>query len=521
MQRLGTPALFLGLAGVVAGFALRFARPSLTKVWPVLLIVGGLVLLFGLYTLFATNVRQALAGRATRYGLNAAILIVLILGVIALVEAVSFRHNYRFDLTESKRQSLSPQTVKLLKELKAPVKATVFFVPGVPGKQTIEDRLKLYAASSDGKFTWEGVDLDANPLRASRYGAVTAGTIVLESELTKGQVREEKVQDSEEESLTNALIRVTREGKQVVYFLRGHGEKDLASNERGGLSQLKAALEKVNYTPQDLLLAREAKVPDDATIVVVAGPDKDLLPNELEALAAFVNRGGRLLVMADAFKAPGLGPLLERYGIALDNDVIIDVSGLGQMFNTGPEVPIVADYQPHPITQGFRLITAFPVARSVSVKEKPPEGVVAQALARTSPESWGETNQDQIRTGQVKPDAGEARGPLTVAAVATVDAKDAPADQKGRKGRVVVVGDSDFASNLALAAQGNRDFTLNILAWLAGEENVISIRPKEARAAPVFLTATQGQAAFLVPVVVIPLAMIVAGGVAVARRRGR
>ena len=155
------------------------------------------------------------------------------------------------------------------------------------------------------------------------------------------------------------------------------------------------------------------------------------------------------------------------------------------------------------------------------MKEKAPEGVSAQGLARTSGESWAETNQDQIRTGQVKPDPGEARGPLTIAAVATVDAKDAPADRKSAKARIVLIGDSDFASNEFVNLSGNRDFFLNTLSWLAEEENLIAVRPKESRTAPVFLTGAQGQVLFLVPVVLIPLTVIVAGVVAVARRRGR
>lgn len=520
MKRIATPALVLGLIGIAAGGVLRVYRPSWTAAWPAVLIVGGVLLLLALYASFP-NAREVWGRRTTRYGLNALVMIVLILGVIALVEAVSYRHNWRADLTENKRQSLSPQTVKVLKELRAPVKAVAFLRSDLPGKRTTEDRLKLYAAQSDGKFTWESVDLDSNPLRAARYGAATYGTIVLESELKKGEVREEKVQDADEETLTNALIRVTREGKRIVYFLKGHGEKDLASSERAGLSQLKTALEKVNYEPKDLLLAREAKVPEDAAIVVVAGPEKDLLPNEADALSAYVGRGGKVFFMVDPFKAPGLGALLERYGLGLGNDVIIDVSGLGRMFDTGPEVPIVAEYPSHPITQGFRLITVFPVARTVTVKDKRPDGVTAQPLGRTSPESWAETNQEEVRTGQVKPDPGEARGPLTVAAAVTVDLKDVPEDRKGAKARIVVVGDSDFASNYAINAQGNRDFVLNIFSWLAGEENLIAIRPKEARTAPVFLTATQGYVVFWLPVVVLPVAMIVAGMVALARKRGK
>jgi ABC-type uncharacterized transport system involved in gliding motility auxiliary subunit len=521
MERLATPAMLVGLAGLVAGFLVRNYRPSWSTVWPVLLIVGGVVLLFGLYASFATNVRRALAGRATRYGLNAAILVVLILGVIVLVEAVSFRHSYRIDLTENKRWSLSPQTVKVAGELPVPVKAIAFYRPDQPGKRTAEDLLKQYASRSDGKFTWEVIDADRNPLVARQYGFESYGTVALEATLKDGEKKQEKIQDLDEEKLTNAMIRVTRPGKRVVYFLKGHGEKDPGSSDRTGYGQMKAAVEKLNYEVKDLVLARETKVPDDVTIVVVAGPQRELLPNEIEALVGFVNRAGKVFFMVDPFQNTGLTATLERWGLGLGNDVIIDISPTGRRAGAGPEIPVVVDYLSHPITRDFRFATFFPVARTVSVKDKAPEGVTAQALARTSSESWAETSQEQIRTGQVKPDPGEARGPLVIAAVATIDAKDAPADRKSAKARIVLVGDSDFAANEFVNLSGNRDFFLNTLSWLAEEENLIAVRPKESRSAPVFLTAAQNQVVFLVPVVLIPLTLIVAGVVVVARRRGR
>ncbi len=521
MRRFATPALLIGLAGLVAGFVLRMYRPSWEKVWPALLIVGGLVFLLGLYATFGASVRRALAGRATRYGLNAAVLVVLIVGVIALVEAVSYRHSYRVDLTENKRWSLSPQTIQVVRELPVPVKAIAFFRPDQPGKRAAEDLLRQYAGRSDGKFTWEVVDADRNPLAAKQYNVESYGTVVLEAALPDGETKQEKIQDLEEEKLTNALIRVTRPGKRSVYFLKGHGEKDPSSSERTGYNQMKSALEKLNYEVKDLLLARETKVPDDAVIVVVAGPQKNLLPTEIDALAAYVARAGKVLFLVDPFQDAGLGPMLERWGLSFGNDVIIDINPQGRLAGAGPEVPVVGDYLQHPITRDFRFATFFPIARTITAKDKAPEGVSAQGLARTSGESWAETNQDQIRTGQVKPDPGEARGPLTIAAVATVDAKDAPADRKGAKARIVLIGDSDFASNGFVNLSGNRDLFLNTLSWLAEEENLIAVRPKESRAAPVFLTAAQGQVVFLVPVVLIPLAVIVAGGVAVARRRGR
>jgi gliding motility-associatede transport system auxiliary component len=524
MQRFATPALVLGLVGVVAGAVLRVYRPSWTKAWPVVLIVGGLLLLLALYASFASEgrLRAVWGRRTTRYGLNAAVMVALILGVIALVEAVSYRHSYRLDLTENRRHSLAAQTVKVLKELGVPVKATGFFQPDQASKRRAEDLLKQYAAQSDGKFTWESVDADRNPLLAKRYGIETYGTVVLEATVKEGQVKEEKVTDAEEEKLTNALIRVTREGKRVVYFLKGHGEKDAAAGDRMGLSEVKAAIEKLNYEVKDLLLARETKIPDGAAIVVVAGPQKDLLPNEVEALERYIARAGKVFFMIDPFQAAGLGSLIERYGLGLGNDVIIDVNPQGRLLGAGPEVPVVGDYQSHPITQGFRFATLFPVARTVSVKDKPPEGVVAQALARTGGESWAETSQDQIKTGQVKPDANEVRGPLTVAAVATIDAREVPEDRKGAKARVVVFGDSDFATNAFVNLSGNRDLFLNTLSWLAEEENLIAIRPRDtSRSAPVFLTAAKGQVLFWVPVVLLPLSMMAAGVYAMSRRRGR
>jgi len=510
---------YVGLALLAAAVILPVARPDWLRIRPWLVGVGIALVVLSLLV-HLRQARTTLSGRTARYRLNTALMILLLLEIITIVEAVSYRHNARLDLTENRRHSLSAQTVKVVKELRAPVKATAFFRPDQPGKRTAEDLLKQYAAQSDGKFTWEIVDADRNPLLAKRYGIETYGTVVLEVTVKDGQIKEEKILDAEEEKLTNGLIRVTREGKRVIYFLKGHGEKDPANSEKSGFSQIKAAVEKLNYEVKDLLLARETKIPDEAAMVVVAGPQKDLLANEVDALAGYIARAGKIFFMMDPFQAPGLAPLLERYGVGVGNDVIIDINPQGRLLGAGPEIPVVGDYVSHPITRDFRFATFFPVARTVAVKEKPPEGVTAQGLARTSGESWAETNQDQIRTGQVKPDPGEARGPLTVAAVATVDVKDVAADRKSAKARVVVIGDSDFASNAFVNLSGNRDFFLNTLSWLAEEENLIAVRPKEPRTNPVFLTAAQGQVLFWVPVVLVPLAMVVAGGYAMARKRG-
>jgi ABC-type uncharacterized transport system involved in gliding motility auxiliary subunit len=188
---------------------------------------------------------------------------------------------------------------------------------------------------------------------------------------------------------------------------------------------------------------------------------------------------------------------------------VVEPNPIGQLFGIGPEVPIVQQYEAHAITRDMGGVTTlFPLTRSVETAKQAPQGIALQPLARTSAQSWGETNRDALQRGEAKPDPQDAKGPLPVAAVATKD-----------KARIVTYGTSNVASNQFLNLQGNRDFFLNTVSWLAEEEDQISIRPKDARQAPVFLSAQQGQAVFLLPVVVLPALVLVGGVVAVVRRR--
>jgi ABC-type uncharacterized transport system involved in gliding motility auxiliary subunit len=439
-----------------------------------------------------------------RYGVNTTVTILLVIGVIGFVEALSYRHSTRVDLTENKRHSLSPQTIQLLGNLKTEVTATAFFRSDQPGKRVAEDLFKQYARYSSGKFTGKTVDPDREPGLARRYGIESYGTVVLET-----KTRSEKVNDAEEEKLTNGLIKVTREGKRSVYVVQGHGEPDLASTERQGFSEAKGAMERANYEVKPLALAREGTIPDDAALVIEAGPRNDLFAPETDALDAYIKRGGKLLVMVNPFQNEGLKKDLLRYGIELGDNLVIEPNPIGRLFGIGPEVPIVQQYEPHPITRDLGGVsTLFPLTRSVSPTKTPVQGVNVQPLARTSTQSWGETDRAALQRGEAKPDPQDPPGPLSVAAVATKD-----------KARIVVYGTANVAANQFLNLQGNRDFFLNTVSWLAEEEDQISIRPRDTRQTPVFLSAQQAQAAFLLPVVILPAIPIVGGIIAVVRRR--
>ena len=520
-------AVWLGLAClVISGFVSLSPWQGMPFKW--VLLVAGSFLLFVALTLNAEELRGLLDLRAARYGAGAAVLALLALGVVAFANAVSYRHSYRWDLTESRRNSLSPQTIQILRTLKAPVNALAFFRADTPGKRNAEDLLNQYASYSGGKFTWRIEDTDRAVALARQYNVDSYGTVVLESG-SGPEAKTEKVLDAEEEKLTNALVKVTRSGKRIVYVIKGHGEREIGNTDKSGLSQAKDQMDKANYEVKELVLARDPKVPEDAAIVVVPGPRTDLFPQEWAGLDAYIARSGKVFFMATPFQGEGLARYLAKYGVVLDDDVVIELNPLGQLFGTGPLVPIVNQYDSHPITRDMAgVMTLFPLTRSLEAAKAPPKGVQIDTLARTSRQSWGETDRSVFQKGTAQPDPGEKTGPLPVALVATVEppaeAKAgttpvAAEQKKTPKARLVVVGTADFASNQFLGAQGNRDFFLNVVSWLAEEEDLISVRPKDTRQNPIVLTAAQSNIVLWVPLALIPGSVILCGVVVIVQRR--
>ncbi len=331
----------------------------------------------------------------------------------------------------------------------------------------------------------------------------------------------------------------------MIYLLKGHGESDPANSERPGFSQAKDQMEKANYEVKELTLARDPTVPADAAMVIVAGPKTDLLAPELAALDGFIGRGGKVFFMLAPFQADGMRKYLARYGFEVGDDLVVELNPIGRAFGLGPEVPVVTQYEPHPITRDLGgLMTLFPLSRSIDVSKAPPKGTTVQALARTSAQSWGETDKAALQRGEAKADPQDKPGPLPVAAVATVDAappapaaapgapptaastapKDgdaADAAKKPAKARLVVIGTANLASNQFLGAQGNRDFFLNAVSWLAEDENQISVRARDTKSNPIVLSPPQAELVLWLPVALLPGAVILVGIVAVVSRRRR
>jgi gliding motility-associatede transport system auxiliary component len=455
---------------------------------------------------------ERLFGRNLRFGTNLAIAAIVVLVIITLVEAISLRHSHRFDLTANKRYSLSPQSQQLLTGLPQPVKATAFYQDMQREREAAKDLLDQYAYYGK-QFTYEFIDPDRNPGLAKHYGITSYGTIVLES-----GAKDEKVLVADEENLTNGLLKVMREGKKVVYFLEGHGEHSINNTERDGYAESKRAIESQNYLVKSLNLLTEGKIPDDASILIVAGPRKDLLEPEFAELTRFIERGGKVMFLVDPEGPPGLPKFLGDYGIQVVEGVVVDL--VSRLFGGDFLMPVITTYEQHPITKNFEVASFLPMALSVKTTDKMPEGVSAQVLAKTSPNSWLKRDLEELKTelrSEGRPLLNERldeKGPVPVAVVATVTLRrDGSPDKEPKKARIVVVGDSDFASNNYLNLSGNRDLFLNTVSWLAEEENLIAIRPKESGSFFTPVTANQERLVFWLSMIVLP-AVVVGSGVA-------
>ncbi len=565
MRRFTTLAWIPGLILLAIGGLAYLFRPDWAT-WAGLAALGGAVLLAAWVCAGFDSILAVLGRRATRYGLNVTLSVLLLLALLVLVELISTTNNKRLDLSEGKRYTPSDQTTKLLKNLKADVKAVAFYRPPSPNafedRRGAEELLRRYADLSSN-FRYEFVDPDRDPGRAQRYKVSQYGIVVLEAKvaapkeqrapaqapgavasgpapaptkmpaLAEATLQEEQIMDLDEEKLTNAIIKVTRGGKRVMYFVVGHGERAITDSGKDGYNAIRTLVEKANYETRELLLLREASVPADASVVVIAGPRKDFAEQELATLKDYIRRGGKLLVLLDPDQAASLKPFLLQYGIKVGDDAVIDVDPTSALYGGSELAPVVSRYSTfHPITRDFKNVaTIFPLTRSVDTVEKSPEGVSLERLAQTSPQSFrGKLSQGQGRVDPRK----EKKESVPIAVIATVETK--PTDKakgegkggeekkggeapKSVKARIVAFGSSSFAANNYVGAFGNRDLFLNTVSWLAEEEDLISIRPREAKSTPIFLTAGQATVFRWVPVGLIPLAIAVVGSTVWIRRR--
>jgi len=480
-------AVYVGLAVAVAGF---LGAMLLGRDWLV----------------------RASQGRQARYGLNALLGVGAMLGIVALVNLAAFNNPASVDLTEDRQFSLAPETIAALQTLDSDVRLIGFYTQeGYAARDAVRPLLQKYQEAGDGSVSVEYIDPREQPLLAQEYG-VTRDSVVVAMGPTS-----EVTPFASEQEITGAIIRLAHPGSRTVYFLTGHGERELQASDESGYDQARQALESKNYTVEDLSLLIAPQVPEDALAVVVAGAVEPLTAAEVDALADYMDAGGGLIVLSDPGPLPpeSQAPdplesyLASRWGIELRDDLIVDLS------SSMPFAAIAASYAEHPATDRLQnLATYFPNSRSLAVAPSA-DGTSRTELVLTGTNSWGETDLDALtESNSAFPDDGiDVGGPLAVAATA---------QDSGASARVVVIGDSDFGANADFYGLGNGDLLTNSIDWAAGQDSLISLTPKETTQR--FVTPPSREVlvlVFLLGVVAIPTLFLVLGVVTWLGRRSR
>ncbi|MFN8544019.1 MAG: DUF4350 domain-containing protein [Candidatus Binatia bacterium] len=523
---MGRAASLYGLLGLIFltfGFAATaFIERPLGDPFVLLNLVGGAGLLVAYFVFGFDGFRTLVGRRSTKYGAGAAVYSLLFAALIAGGNYLSARHHHRWDLTEAGVYTLSPQSKKVVEALKDELTMTAFVEGGInPALETLLDSYR-YAAPTHVRF--EMLDPDKKPDAVERMKITTAPSVYL------GYGKESFiVTQPSEESITNGIIRVAGATKKVVYFTEGDGEADTTDQEEKGYSAARLALEQENYEVKTLLLPPVEAIPDDANVIVIAGPARALPDNALKALDTYLRRGGHVFVLVGPRQgSEALVTTLAEWGVKVNNDIVIDREV--RMFE-GPRlgvIPITKTYGAHPITQSFKDYTVFPQTRTVEPAAEGKKGLQATALVKTSPSAWAETKVDEVFTqGTAAIDPEDRKGPVSLAVAVTAKLKDMgiePAAPSGDKkapdeARLVVIGTPIFAGNGQLAqSRLNADLFLNAVGWLVGQEELVSVRSRSVRASRAELTPAQATQVFYLSVLILP-ELLIALGVAVSWRR--
>lgn len=513
-RRFAPIGLYLALLAALTAISLYIIQ----REWNLYLQISLGLVLVGL-AIFALldpdRVRMALTGRQARYGSNTLVMSLAFIGILVVINYLGYKNTVRKDLTEGQQNTLAPETIATLEKLPQPVEALAFYSQrAVSQEDSTRKLLEQYKFEGKGKFSYRFIDPDADPV-AARDAKITRDAMVV----IKMGTRQEPVEFVDEKDLTSSLVRLIGNETRAVYFLTGHGEHDPEGSGNEAYSLVKQVLESKNYKVGKLNLLSTNKIPEDAKVIIVAGPQQPLTTEEVDKLKAFSEAGGALIVMEEPVQMTDFGdkpdPLAEYlskfWGITLGNDVIVDLT-LSQ-----PSVAVANAYANHPITSKMQGLAAlFPTARSVKATGEI-SGTTTTELVLTSDQAWGETDLKSLsESGQitVAPDPGkDMLGPVPLVAVAqSID----------RNKRVAVFGDSDFATDAYFTQYGNGDMMINTIDWAAGQENLINLTPKD-NVQRVLVPPTRYTLGLILfgSIFLVPGAVLVAGVIVWIQRRKR
>jgi len=454
--------------------------------------------------------REFLGMKTTRQGMSMGAMIGLVLILLIAVNFIAVRKYKTFDFSMAKVNTLSDQSIKLVKDLKEDLTVIYFYKNGVENLDTNRrafiELIKKYQDQSD-HVKLEFVELNEHPDLAEKYN-VHAGTQMVILDFQGRQSRIEKV---DEQELTSGLVKVTRTSNKKIYIMSGHGELPVPSSKDGfSIAMLNDLLTASRYTLADFSFTRTSDVPADADMLIVAGPKMAFLDSEVQALETYLDHGGSLILALSTGMKVGLDPLLKKMGILVQNNYVVSIKKTEQGLAIDPRVTIGSVFSPsHPITKPFggNQFTVFRLPTALKKMDVLPSGFTVDDLVKT--------NDSVMAFKDTKFDRAGEQGAVTLG----LAVKGKWSGQATKDFNALVFGDANFLNDQYLYQNLNRDLLLNSVAFLAKEENLISISPKEVEATQMNLSETELGLFYLGFVIPFPLLLFGGGGWLWYRRR--
>lgn len=436
----------------------------------------------------------------TEFRFQNIVFIILFLGIIGILAWLSQRYNVDADWTATGRNTLNEATVKLLSRMDGPVNITAFARKSqlVTTRQTIQEFIDRYRKhKEDIRITF--INPDTAPDITRQMGITVDGELVVEY-----AGRKEHVQTLKEEVLTNTLQRLMRSGEQHVVFIGGHGERKPDGRANFDLGRFSQHLADKGIKTSAIILNETPAIPDDTAVLVIAGPQVELLPGEVRLIEDYIKNGGNLLWLHDPGKLFGLEPVARQLGVKFVDGVVVDPTT--QLLGIGdPSFAVINRYNDHPMVRDFTFMSIFPQA--AAIEYQPQEGAEASEFLQTVARSWAETGPIQ---GTISYDVDkEQLGPLTIGLALTREHK--TGEDKTHQQRIVVLGDGDFLSNAYLGNQGNQDLGYNIFNWLSHDDNFIAIPAAVAPDKELTMSTSMGITIALIFLIILPLVLLACG----------
>jgi ABC-type uncharacterized transport system involved in gliding motility auxiliary subunit len=510
MSRLGKILyLFSGLSVVgflVTRFLLGGFHPAM---WiPLALFLGGIL---GAFWVDRKLYLDFLSMKTTKHGMNMGLLILMVVIMLGAVNFVSVRHYKTFDFSLAQVNTLSDQSVKLLQSLDSDLKITYFYKEDTEDPQNnrraFQNLIRKYQDKST-KVVLDYVDVNKRPDLAEEYGVNKgSGVVFLEY---KG--RKNRIEKIDEQEITGALVKVTREKDKIVYLVTGHGEGQLDElKDAYGLGSLKKLLEGNRYLLKPIALFTNPEIPKDADVVIVPGPRQTFADVEVKALEVYLKRGGSLFLAIDPQLPHGLDTLLAQVGIQPKNNFVITVvqTAFGRVADPAA-TPANEFSATHPVTKifGKNEFAMFKLPQGIG-KGNVPAGITFDEIVKTGENSFAYPD--------TKFKSEPEKGPFSIGVA--LKGKWPGAAEGSTEFNIILLGDGDFLSNELLYRNANRDLMLNSIVSLAKEENMISITPKEVAATQLTLTENKFYMFIFAFVIPLPLLMLVSSGFIWFRRR--